>query len=392
MSPWPSAPLGDVCTFLNGGTPSRSVASYWNGSTPWITGADISGPEISSARSSVTEEGIRSSATTRVPAGTLLLVTRTSVGKVAIADMELCFSQDITAVLPDQSVLEPRFVRHFLESRAGDLKAAARGATIKGVTRRDVARLTIPLPPLAEQRRIAAILDTADGLLAKRRATIAELDSLTRSIFLEMFGDPVSNPKGWPLAKLGTLAERVQIGPFGSLLHRSDYVAGGTPLVNPTHIVGGRIVTDSNLTVSPTKAVALGNYAMEPGDVVMGRRGEMGRCAVVTRSESGYLCGTGSLFIRSDTQRLVPEYLQQVLSHPRMKLKIEEVSLGITMANLNQTVVEGLPIPCPPIPAQTGFAKAIEACAHLSQSAADSLTRLDTLSESLQSSAFRSEL
>ena len=98
--------LGPICSFLNGGTPSRGVYRYYQGDVPWITGADISGARADTARRFITEEAIGESATNRVPAGTVLLVTRTSVGKVAVAAMELCFSQDITAITPDPHCLD----------------------------------------------------------------------------------------------------------------------------------------------------------------------------------------------------------------------------------------------------------------------------------------------
>ena len=131
--------VGSICSFLNGGTPSRRVPRYYKGNVPWITGADISGPRADSARSFITEEAIRKSATNRVPAGTVLLVTRTSVGKVAVAAMELCFSQDITAIIPDSHCLDTSYLVHFLRTKQPHLERQARGATIKGVTREVVA-------------------------------------------------------------------------------------------------------------------------------------------------------------------------------------------------------------------------------------------------------------
>ena len=130
--------LGSICSFLNGGTPSRQVTRYYQGDIPWITGADISGSRADTARSFITEEAIRESATNRVPAGTVLLVTRTSVGKVAVATMELCFSQDITAIMPDPNFLDTSYLVHFLRTKQPHFERLARGATIKGVTRESV--------------------------------------------------------------------------------------------------------------------------------------------------------------------------------------------------------------------------------------------------------------
>ena len=100
MSKWPMVRLGDVCGFLNGGTPSKTEERYYSGTIPLITGADILANEVTSARSFITQEAVNKSATNFVEKGTVLLVSRTGVGKVAIAGMDLCFSQDITAILP----------------------------------------------------------------------------------------------------------------------------------------------------------------------------------------------------------------------------------------------------------------------------------------------------
>ncbi len=205
MSNFPSVQLNEVCIFLNGGTPSKSIERYFTGETPWITGADLTGPIAKTARSFITEEAIAASATNRVPAGTVLLVTRTSVGKVAIAGMDLCFSQDITALIPAPQKLDAGYLVHFLRTKEEHFSRFARGATIKGITRQVVADLVVPIPPLEEQRRIAAILDQAETLRTQRRAALALLDSLTQSLFLDMFGDPVANPKGWPTESLTDL-------------------------------------------------------------------------------------------------------------------------------------------------------------------------------------------
>src|SRR2546430_843165 len=114
MSSLKMVPLGKLCNFVNGGTPSKSVDRYFQGNIPWITGADITGPIVSTARSFITEEAIKNSATNLVPAGTVLLVTRTSVGKVAIAGVALCFSQDVTAIFPDTGQLDTKYLVHFL--------------------------------------------------------------------------------------------------------------------------------------------------------------------------------------------------------------------------------------------------------------------------------------
>jgi type I restriction enzyme S subunit len=103
---------------------------------------------------------------------------------------------------------------------------------------------------------------------------------------------------GWQTKKLGDFSAAISTGPFGSLLHKSDYVDDGVPLVNPTNMVNDRILPDVSMLISETTRQRLSNYVLEEGDIVVGRRGEIGRCAVVGPTEAGWLCGTGSFFIR----------------------------------------------------------------------------------------------
>jgi len=256
----------------------------------------------------------------------------------------------------------------------------------------EVYKIKIPLPPLEEQKRIAAILDAADDLRTKRRESLAQFNTLIRSTFLETFGDPVTNPKGWEVRAIKDTRIKVQIGPFGSLLHKHDYVEGGIPLINPTHIVAGKIQPGDSQTISSEKAATLRNYQLEFGDVVMGRRGEMGRCAVVGKKEDGMLCGTGSILLRPDPTEFKSEFLSQMLSMPSMVRCLEGFSQGVTMANLNRTIMGKLEIPIPPVEVQEWFMSAIDLMKHQAQIRKTQLVELDTLSDTLQSRAFRGAL
>ena len=253
-------------------------------------------------------------------------------------------------------------------------------------------KLQIPLPPLDEQKRIAGILDAADALRAKRREALAQLDTLLQSTFLDMFGDPVTNPMGWEVRELKETKSRVQIGPFGSLLHKEDYIVGGVPLVNPMHIVSGQIHVGNEQTVSEQKAATLSNYRLQTGDVVMGRRGEMGRCAIVSDTEAGMLCGTGSLFLRPHPDELSSLFLARTFSSESMKRLLEGLSQGVTMPNLNRTMIEGLKVGLPPLDLQHRFAAIVESVEQQKARQRAHLAELDTLFASLQSRAFRGDL
>lgn len=278
---------------------------------------------------------------------------------------------------------------HFREAAAKNMTGSAGQ---KRVPASFLESYKAPFPPLSEQKRIAAILDKADELRAKRRAALAELDQLTQSIFLDMFGDPVTNPKGWKSARLADCTERIQIGPFGSLLHQEDYVVGGVPLVNPMHIKESCIVPDKEQTVTKRKHAELSLYHLNCGDVIMGRRGEMGRCAIVTPEHAGLLCGTGSLFITPKRDVTTTTYLFTVLSNQSMKKRLESFSLGATLPNLNRTIIEELVVPLPALSVQERFADHLTTVKALKGYYLASREQIDVLFASLQNRAFRGEL
>lgn len=163
-------------------------------------------------------------------------------------------------------------------------------------------------------------------------------------------------PFDWEVALLGDHAS-FRTGPFGSALHQSDYVIGGVPIINPMHIYDGGIFPSETMTVSEQTAGALSDFKLKAGDIVIGRRGDMGRCAVVREQQAGWLCGTGSMIVRPANTDA--DYLQRVLSSREVIAAIENAAVGTTMVNLNQGTLFALKIQFPPLPEQSAIASAL---------------------------------
>ena len=239
---------------------------------------------------------------------------------------------------------EEEYLRFALSRALKEIENRTAFVTVKHLSAKELNKLELQVPSLSEQNRIAITLRRIEQLIDLRNEELKKLDELIRARFVELFGDPVSNPKGWEKKALSDEAE-IKIGPFGSLLHKEDYIAGGHALVNPSHIVDGKILPDDKLTVSDEKYDELSAYHLRIGDVVMGRRGEMGRCAVV--EQVGLLCGTGSLLIRTNGD-LSADYIQKIISFPSFKRTIEDMAVGQTMSNLNVPIVSSFQIIKPP--------------------------------------------
>jgi type I restriction enzyme S subunit len=282
------------------------------------------------------------------------------------------------------------FIGIFLQSQYQYLRSKTTGATIPHISRKALDELEVPVISVDDQLHIANLLSKSENLIAQRKESIRLLDEFLKSTFLEMFGDPVRNEKGWNKSELKNYA-KVRIGPFGSLLHREDYVQNGVPLVNPSHIGDGKIFIDLELTISKNKMKELSAYVMQEGDIVLGRRGEIGRCAVVTKKEEGYLCGTGSIYIRPITQ-LNPIFIYNIISSASIRKVLENSAKGITMKNLNSGIIENLKIPVPPIELQTQFAQIVEKTEAIKTQYQQSLQELENLYGSLSQRAFKGEL
>ena len=237
-----------------------------------------------------------------------------------------------------------------------DFKNVISGSAQPQITRQGMDKIYIMLCSREEQRDIVNKLKKTEKVIKLRKQELQLLDDLAKARFVEMFGDPVSNPYGYDKVALSDLAD-IKIGPFGSLLHKEDYIVGGHPLLNPSHIVDGRISPDNKLTISDEKYKELSAYQLKTGDVVMGRRGEMGRCAVV--SEEGFLCGTGSILIRTKGD-VTADYIQKTISFPSFKKTIEDMAVGQTMPNLNVPIVSSFEIIKPPIEVQDRYYALVE--------------------------------
>ncbi len=159
-------------------------------------------------------------------------------------------------------------------------------------------------------------------------------------------------PNNWTVRNLGQIAISLRTGPFGSILHQSDYTEGGTPLVNPTHMKFGRIVEDMRCTVPPAMAERLSSYQLGKHDLIFSRRGELGRCALVRDREVGWLCGTGSIRVRVEYNGIEPEYLIQALQVGWVGEFLSLFSVGATMESLNTGILKRVPILVPTLAEQ----------------------------------------
>lgn len=229
------------------------------------------------------------------------------------------------------------------------------------------------------------------GKKPKKPQKPKELSPLTEAELAELS----SIPKDWVFQRLGNISKKIKIGPFGSLLHKSDYVYGQIPIVNPSHIKQGKIVTDNNFTITQNKWEELSSYALAKEDIVFARRGEMGRCAVVTENENGFLCGTGSLLIRLSSI-CSSKFYYLILSSQTTINYFKTMSIGTTMRNLNENILNQVPVPLCSLKEQNKIVEEIESrfsiCDQLEATITENLQKSEALRQSILKQAFSGKL
>jgi type I restriction enzyme, S subunit len=257
----------------------------------------------------------------------------------------------------------------------GQIKGSASGATVRHTSPSRIYEVSVDIPSLPAQHRIAGILSAYDELIENSQRRIRILEEMARALYREWFvhfrfpghekvpriASPLGEiPQGWEvtdLAKVCADCNGIQTGPFGSQLHESDYSEEGVPVVMPKDLIGFRIRTDTIARIPEETADKLSRHRMQPGDIVYGRRGDIGRRAFLMPYQIGWFCGTGCLRIRPNTRAVNGWYLFNYLGQDDVVGLIAGRAQGVTMPNLNTSVMASVPVKLPTRKLQDDFAR-----------------------------------
>jgi type I restriction enzyme S subunit len=323
------------------------------------------------------------------------------VGKTAFfpgLEEPAVFSNHFLRLRPSEGQADGRYLTRWLnlQFQQGRFKAMCRQWVNQATVGRDaLLSLRVPLPSLPEQRRIAEILDEADALRTKRRAALAQLDTLTQSIFLDMFGDPAAH--GWRTTTISHVASdadgAIRTGPFGSQLLHEEFTDDGIAVLGIDNAVENEFRWGQRRYISEAKYRQLSRYTVRPGDVLITIMGTCGRCAIVpddipTAINTKHLC-----CITLDRTKCLPAFLHAYfLGHPIARRYLAQKAKGAIMEGLNMGIIKEMPIPLAPIDLQVEFVERLTQVGANKAAQRRSEANLEALFGSLQHRAFRGEL
>lgn len=387
--------LSDICEISSGGTPSRSIPSYYKGEIPWAKISDIENAEngvVFDTEEKISLEGLKSIRNKLFPKGTLLFAMYGSIGKVAIAGRELSTNQAILGIRPKKTdEVNLKYLKMWFERNKQRLISQGRGVALQNRSATIIRKIKIPLPPLDDQIRIATVLTQAEKLIAKRKESIAMLDELLKSTFLDMFGDPVRNEKGWEIVSIKELCSKVIDCP-----HNTPQYSG---ILTDLYCIRSADIQNGYLEFNNTLQVDVHTFNQRNvrhipsyNDIVFTREGgRLGNCARVPRDVKICLGQRIMLFV-VDSSIATSEFLWALLNTNSLQQCISNLAGGGAAPRVNIKDFIKIECFCPPHLLQNQFTSIVKKIESLKEKYTQSLTELENLYGSLSQRAFKGEL
>ena len=379
--------LGDVCEIVSGSTPKTGIAEYWNGDIKWITPAEINEDsiEIYDTERKITELGVEKTNLNVLPKGTVLLSSRAPIGKVAIVGEEMYCNQGFKNLICSEKIYN-KYLYWFLKCNTGYLNSLGRGATFKEISKSIVENIKIELYPIEEQKEIANTLDKISELISLRRQQIEKLDGLVKARFVELFGDPETNPNGWEKVTVGDVCSSIVRGPFGSALKKDFFVEPSDTtykVYEQKHAIQ-KSATIGTYYVTEEKYQELKRFECVSGDILMSCSGTMGELYQLPEGcERGIINQALCKFTLND--KMLPicflTYMEQTIGNLETK--------GSGIKNIAAvSYVKAMPINLPPTSVQLEFENFCKQTDKSKLTIQQSLDKLEVLKKSLMQKYF----
>ena len=383
------ARLDEIFDLQMGKTPSRNNADYWtDGQYDWVSIADLGSYQkyVGDTKERISALAVQESGIKSVPANTVIMSFKLSLGKTAITQEPVYTNEAIMAFIPTgkYAVLPDYF--YYLFSAKDWIKGTNRAVMGTTLNKATLGAVSITVPPIDEQHKIAAVLDKVSDLIAKRQQQLDKLDEAVKARFVEIFGEPDENPKHW---QEDELSHHLKV--IGGYAFKSDgFTDEGIPVLRIGNINSGHFLP-VNMVYWPDD-LALARYKVFPGDLVMSLTGTVGK------DDYGNVCILGAdydeYYLNQRNAKLSIEkslnkcYFSELLKFPRIKKRLTGISRGIRQANISNKDILTLRVPMPPIELQEQFAAFVEQTEKTKIIISHSLGKLETLKKALMQEYF----
>ena len=378
--------LSEICDIQSGGTPSRSVSEYWTGGNiPWVKISDFEGKSLQNTEEFITEEGLNNSSAKIFKAGTILYTIFATLGEVCILNIDAATNQAIAGITIKNDAVNKDYLYHYLCSLKKSIIEKGRGVAQNNINMTILKNIEIPLPPLEIQREIAYNLDKAAETVDICRKILEKLDYLVKAKFMEMFGDPITNPMGWETTSIGQVVTDVRYGTSRPSVENGKY----------SYLRMNNITYDGHLDLTDLKRIDIPDDEVEKcivrnGDVLFNRTNSVdlvGKTCVFDREDEMIIAGY-IIRVRLNDEML-PIFLSTYLNTKSLKKALREMSKGaVNQANINAKELQGINIYLPPLPLQERFAEYVKKTDLAKSAVKKSLEKAETLRAALMQKYF----
>ena len=386
--------LGEIFKITSGGTPSRKKSEYYSdGDIPWVKTGDLKDKYVESVSEMITRKGLVDSSAKLFPKATVLIAMYgATIGATSILKFSASTNQACAALLPNERAL-PEYLYYFLLGSKQILMSRGVGGAQPNISATILKSIYFPLPPLPTQRKIAEVLDRADALRQRQRQIIAHYDQLAQSVFLDMFGDPVKNPKGWEEDSMEKVSLVMRDGPFGSNLKTSHYVESGVRVIRLQNIGINSFIDDDKAFISNEHYHTLKKHTCTHGDVLIATMGvpNIRACKFPKHVEKA-INKADCIQVRPKKEIITDDYLSFLMNSDGIQHSIHQFLHGQTRTRVSKGQLATLKIPAPPLHLQNQFATIIQRIETQKQRQQEKLAKSEELFQSLLQRAFRGEL
>jgi type I restriction enzyme S subunit len=387
---WKVVRLGMVADIILGKTPHRKRRDYWDkGTIPWVKIQDMTHKVIMDTSEKITSKAFQEIFCNNfIPKGTLLMSFKLTIGRTAFLGIDAVHNEAIVSIFPNENLVDKRYLFYLLPS-LNYLELAGGAAKGETLNKEKIKQLLISLPPLPEQKRIVEILSLAEEMIRKQKEAIALIDKILMAKFLEMFGDPATNPKGWEVERLGKM---ISVKP-GFAFKSADYQNEGIPLIRIGDIKNGFVDLSETVKLPKEYATEYKDFVVNHGDILVALSGATaGKVGRFVLKEKALLNQRVGLMRIIKPEFLIKEYVFYFLSHRYFYERVWSFCAGGAQPNVSPKQIESISIPLPPIDLQQQFAKIVEEFENKREEMQKTLKTLESLFKLLQKKAFTGEL